>query len=155
MGVSFNSFNKEQKLSLESLKNSLLKNSELTPPFELLCYDSCRKCLIMNGNTILSEDFKLVLDENLEVYDLDKMGNINKVDYQNRFIKKDFERVCFEFPIYQNGISKKMLVKNFDTFYIFDSYFKETNTTKDEAKARLEFYDESRFPTNESDYYAN
>lgn len=153
VGVGFNSFeNSEQKLSLQNLKYNLLQNKDLKLPFEFVCFDSCKKCVVLVDNKVVADEFEIALDEHLEIMNIDKMGNFERFEHRNRFINNQLEKVCFEFKIYENGSSDKLLIKNFDKFYIFHSFFGDVNITSSEEDAKLLFYNEKEYPTDESKY---
>jgi hypothetical protein len=146
-------FDRDENLKFEHIKSYLKSTRENNGSLvELVCYDRCQKCVIFE-DTVLKKELNLNLDKDLEVLDMDELGDFRVKEFEDRLVDDDFERICFEFKLFSNDSSSKLLVYNFGRYYVFNSYFSDVNISFDEDEAKRAFFDKELYPTEVEDYY--
>ncbi|CAA6812033.1 MAG: Unknown protein [uncultured Campylobacterales bacterium] len=122
---------------------------------KLICYDECSKCGIfeLNESIMLNEVKFSDFDENLTSYYIDYEGDILEYEYPSIEIEEQDFDVCFNFRYFKNNSSQKIIVKYFNNYYLFHSFFKDYEIFNTLEDAKNAYISEDRFPQDEDQFY--
>ncbi len=122
-------FSKEESegISLENLPEYLRKNfSSSKEKITFRCMDECSICSVFVGSQETNQTegfFEKYTDPSVYTLIDDTLKRVEFADYV-----KDYKhiRVCFEYHLYANGSSDKLVVKYKDSVYMYDNFFEKT-----------------------------
>lgn len=118
----------EDTVSIKTIPDFLRKKyGQNQSTVKLRCLDECSTCKIFEDDK--EEDLSIELFEkraNVNAYTLIK-NELVQIEFRDYFIDEyDSKKVCFEYTLYPNGSSDKIILEYKDKVYLFDNYKKKT-----------------------------
>ena len=112
---------KKTKITLADLPQTL-KNIAPKSDLRYVCIDRCKKCLLLVDGEVANDEFAVLVDDDINVYQLDPYSGSREYIFTPYFDKKGREQdVCFSFEVYKDGSFSKMILEYKNKFYDYYS----------------------------------
>lgn len=118
----------DEKITIETIPNFLRKNfGENKSHVKFRCLDECFTCKVFENEKETSVGVELFEKRaDLAAYTL-RGDELEKIEFGEYFIDEyESEEICFEYSLYPNGSTDKMVLEYKDKFYLFDNFKEKT-----------------------------
>lgn len=137
-----------EKSGIEILKTFSQNQDE-----QLICYDECSKCAIFDMNESKKSEINFKkFDNELKSYYIDYDGDVLEYEYKDIKIEDRSFDVCLKYRYFKNNSSQKLIIKYFDNYYLFHSFFRNYEIFNSLDDAQTAYINEDEFPQDEEGY---
>ncbi len=140
---SFSSKSKDG-LSLANLPEKMKKDfAKTSQKVTLRCFDECSKCKFYLGKKTKETKALFEKHSSLDLYTLVD-ESLKRLELGEFYENEQFKELCFEYSLYPNKSSDKLVLEYKDKFYLYDNLFEKTMVFSSLSEAREAWLEQKR-----------
>lgn len=133
-------------------KDFIVEHAHQTPA-SLICFDNCKKCVVVVKNKVVYESANTLFNSEIEVLDFFD-NELQKIQFPKFYHDEVFKDVCLKFDVFANGANSNYVIKLDDsTYQIVETYFNKSLILQSEDEV-LTYFDNKQklIPMSEDDF---